>query len=141
MPVTSVYPVLMTDDVAATSAFYREVLGFEVTFDADWYVSLRTGAFELAIVDASHPTIPEGFGRRSQGLLINIEVDDVDELYGRLTSEQGLHPVLELRNEDFGQRHFIVEGPDRVLVDCIQPIAAGEEYADAYVTDAVAAGS
>ncbi|WP_374614003.1 VOC family protein [Gordonia sp. (in: high G+C Gram-positive bacteria)] len=135
MNVTSVYPVLMSTDVAAASDFYQRVLGFEVTFSADWYVSMRTGVFELALVDATHPTIPEGHRRPAAGLLVNIEVDDVDVLYRRLTDEHGLRPVLELRDEDFGQRHFIVEGPDGVLLDCIQPIPAVGEFADAYVAD------
>ena len=135
MNVTSVYPVLMSTDVAAAADFYQRVLGFEVTFSADWYVSMRTGMFELALVDATHPTIPEGHRRPAAGLLVNIEVDDVDVLYRRLTDEHGLRPVLELRDEDFGQRHFIVEGPDGVLLDCIQPIPAIGEFADAYVAD------
>ena len=136
MNVTSVYPVLMSTDVATAADFYRRVLGFEVTFAADWYVSMRTGVFELALVDATHPTIPEGHRRPAAGLLVNIEVDDVDVLYRRLTDEHGLRPVLQLRDEDFGQRHFIVEGPDGVLLDCIQPIPAIGEFADAYVADA-----
>lgn len=136
MNVTSVYPVLMSTDVATAADFYRRVLGFEVTFAADWYVSMRTGVFELALVDATHPTIPEGHRRPAAGLLVNIEVDDVDVLYRRLTDEHGLRPVLELRDEDFGQRHFIVEGPDGVLLDCVQPIPAIGEFADAYVADA-----
>ncbi|QIK45864.1 VOC family protein [Gordonia hongkongensis] len=135
MNVTSVYPVLMSTDVATAADFYRRVLGFEVTFAADWYVSMRTGVFELALVDATHPTIPEGHRRPAAGLLVNIEVDDVDVLYRRLTDEHRLRPVLELRDEDFGQRHFIVEGPDGVLLDCIQPIPAIGEFADAYVAD------
>ena len=136
MNVTSVYPVLMSTDVAAAADFYQRVLGFEVTFSADWYVSMRTGVFELALVDATHPTIPEGHRRPAAGLLVNIEVDDVDVLYRRLTDEHRLRPVLELRDEDFGQRHFIVEGPDGVLLDCIQPIPAVGEFADAYVAEA-----
>ncbi len=136
MNVTSVYPVLMSTDVAAAADFYQRVLGLEVTFSADWYVSMRTGVFELALVDATHPTIPEGHRRPAAGLLVNIEVDDVDVLYRRLTDEHGLRPVLELRDEDFGQRHFIVEGPDGVLLDCIQPIPAVGEFADAYVAEA-----
>ncbi len=136
MNVTSVYPVLMSTDVAAAADFYQRVLGFEVTFSADWYVSMRTGVFELALVDATHPTIPEGHRRPAAGLLVNIEVDDVDVLYRRLTDEHGLRPVLELRDEDFGQRHFVVEGPDGVLLDCIQPIPAVGEFADAYVAEA-----
>ncbi|MFE0748482.1 VOC family protein [Gordonia sp. NPDC058843] len=133
MTITSVYPVLMSQDVASASAFYQRVLGFEVTFSADWYVSMRTGVFELALVDASHPTIPDGHRRQATGLLVNVEVDDVDGLYGRLTGEHGLRPILELRDEDFGQRHFIVEGPDGVLLDCIQPTTPVGEFADAYV--------
>ncbi|EON30907.1 glyoxalase/bleomycin resistance protein/dioxygenase [Gordonia terrae C-6] len=136
MTVTSVYPVLMSADVGSASAFYQQVLGFDVTFSADWYVSMRTGVFELALVDANHPTIPDGYRRPAAGLLVNIEVDDVDGLYRRLTDERGLRPVLDLRDEDFGQRHFIVEGPDGVLLDCIQPIPAVGEFADAYVTGA-----
>ncbi len=134
MTVTSVYPVLMSADVGSASGFYQQVLGFDVTFSADWYVSMRTGVFELALVDANHPTIPDGYRRPAAGLLVNIEVDDVDGLYRRLTDEHGLRPVLDLRDEDFGQRHFIVEGPDGVLLDCIQPIPAVGELADAYVT-------
>lgn len=136
MTITSVYPVLMSTDVASASSFYQRVLGFEVTFAADWYVSLRTGEFELALVDATHPTIPEGYRRPAAGQLVNIEVDDVDGLYRRLADDHGLRPILELRDEDFGQRHFIVEGPDGVLLDCIQPIAAVGEFVDAYAPGA-----
>ncbi|ANY21656.1 VOC family protein [Gordonia terrae] len=141
MAITSVYPVLMSNDVTSASAFYQQILGFEVTFSADWYVSMRTGVFELALVDASHPTIPEGHRRAAAGLLVNIEVDDVDDLYRRLMGEHGLRPVLELRDEEFGQRHFIVEGPDGVLLDCIQPIAPVGEFVDAYVTGADVTGA
>ncbi len=42
MEITSLYPVLMVDDVATAARFYREELGFETTFEADWYVSLRS---------------------------------------------------------------------------------------------------
>lgn len=34
MKITSSYPVLMTRNVPATSAFYREHLGFETTFES-----------------------------------------------------------------------------------------------------------
>ncbi|MCK0116735.1 VOC family protein [Isoptericola sp. S6320L] len=132
MTATSFYPVLMSADVSAAADFYRRVLGFETTFEADWYVSLRRGAFELALLDAAHPTVPAGFGRPVQGLLLNLEVTDVDAEHRRLVAEHGLEPVLALRDEDFGQRHFIVEAPDGVLVDVIQPIEPSPAFAAAY---------
>lgn len=131
MSVTSFYPVLMSRDVATAAAFYRDVLGFETTYDGDGYVSLRCGAFELGIIAHGHPTIPAGFGTPAEGILLNLEVDDVDAVHARLVGTE-LVPVLSLRDEDFGQRHFIVEAPDRVLLDVIQPIPPTPEYAAMY---------
>lgn len=140
MSVTSVYPVLMSDDVAAATRFYREVLGFEIAFEADWYVSLRLGESELAILQCDHPTVPAGFDASVRGLILNIEVEDVDPLHHALTVEHALTPVLALRDEDFGQRHFIVEAPGGVLVDVIQPIPPTAQFEQAYAQDALPAG-
>ncbi|WP_181783711.1 VOC family protein [Pseudonocardia pini] len=126
MTLTSVYPVLMSADVPAAARFYREWFGFEPTFEADWYVSLKNGPWELAILDPAHETVPAGFGRPVAGMLLNLEVTDVDAEYARLAH---LPIVLPLRSEDFGQRHFIVEAPDGVLVDVITPIPLTGEYA------------
>lgn len=132
MPVTSLYPVLMSRDVTAAAAFYRTALGFETTFEIDWYVSLRLGAFELALLDYQHATVPAEYRALPQGVLVNVEVDDVDQVHDRLTATTGLQPVLSLRDEDFGQRHFIVPAPDGVLLDVIQPIAPSAEFTAAY---------
>lgn len=132
MNVTGLYPVLMSRDVAVAAAFYRDLLGFEITYDSDWYVSLRLGTFELALVAHDHPTIPAGYRALPQGILVNLEVDDADAVHARLTGRAGLEPLLPLRDEDFGQRHFIVAAPDGVLLDVIQPIPPTAEYADAY---------
>lgn len=126
MSLTSVYPVLMTQDVPATAAFYRTHFG--LAFEADWYVSLTRDRWELAILDASHPTIPIT-GRPASGVLINLEVDDVDAEYERLVTQGPLETLLPLRSEDFGQRHFIVAGPDGVLIDVITPIQPTAEFA------------
>jgi catechol 2,3-dioxygenase-like lactoylglutathione lyase family enzyme len=132
MAVTSLYPVLMSRDVAAAAAFYREGLGFETTYDSDWYVSLRLGAFELGLVAHDHATIPASHRALPQGVIVNLEVDDVDDVHARLTGRTGLEPLLPLRDEGFGQRHFIVAAPDGVLLDVIQPIPPTAEYVEAY---------
>ena len=132
MTVTGLYPVLMSRDVPAAADFYREALGFETTFAMDWYVSLRLGDFELALLDHEHATVPPDYRALPQGVLVNIEVDDVDQVHRQVRRTAGLEPVLSLRDEDFGQRHFIVAGPDGVLLDVIQPIAPSPEFAAAY---------
>jgi len=132
MTVTSLYPVLMSRDVTAAADFYREALGFETTFELEWYVSLRLGVFELALLHHEHATVPSAYRALPQGVLVNVEVDDVDQVHERLVSTTDQEPVLALRDEDFGQRHFIVAAPDGVLLDVIQPIAPSAEFAAAY---------
>ncbi|WP_336632673.1 MULTISPECIES: VOC family protein [unclassified Microbacterium] len=133
MSVTSFYPVLMSRDVVAAASFYRDVLGFETTFEADWYVSLRLGTFEIAILDLDHPTVPSGYAAVPSGVILNLEVDDVDGVHRGLVERPDVEIVLPLRDEDFGQRHVIIAAPDGVLLDVIQPTPPTGEYADAYV--------
>jgi catechol 2,3-dioxygenase-like lactoylglutathione lyase family enzyme len=131
---TSSYPVLLTTDVAGTAAFYRQHFGFEITFTSDWYVSLRSDRWELAVLDTSHETIPAAYrGPVAGGMLLNLEVDDVDAEWRRLVDGGPLTALLPIRTEDFGQRHFIVAGPDGVLIDVITNVPPAGAYAGSWV--------
>ncbi len=137
MTLTSFYPVLAVDggQVHQMRDFYVQNLDFEVTFEADWYVSLkRTGDFpaELGILQRDHPTMPADHRRPARGVLLNFEVDDVDAEYHRLIQDAGLPLVRALTTEDFGQRHFITRDPSGVLIDVIAVIPPTGEYADQY---------
>lgn len=135
MVLSSFYPVLCTPRLQESRAFYTDLFGFEETFSADWYVSLRRLGppdFELALLEAGHATLPENHATSAQGLLLNFEVADVDVEWERLVVHGGLDPVLSLRSEDFGQRHFIVADPTGVLIDVITPIEPSAEYADQF---------
>ncbi|BCJ66216.1 VOC family protein [Polymorphospora rubra] len=132
----SFYPVICTADVAASRAFYTRHFGFEVTFEADWYVSLRRPEpphYELALLDHTHETLPERYRVPVRGLILNFEVSDVDAEHERLVGAAGLTEELPLRSEDFGQRHFIVAAPDGVLIDVITPIEPSASYADQFL--------
>lgn len=140
MKVTQYYPVLMVTDVAATSAFYQAHFGFRPLFEADWYAHLQSTDDEsvnLAILDASHETIPQSArGRPVSGVLLNFEVPDVDAVHDALKA-RGLPILLALRDEPFGQRHFITQDPNGVLIDVITPIAPSAEFAAQYATEAL----
>lgn len=134
MKINSLYPVICTEKIAASKDFYTRFFNLETTFESDWYVSLKTTGrtgFELALLDPSHESLPTAFQKPSQGGLINVEVEDVDGVYDRLTS-QGLEPVLDIRTEEWGQRHFIIPDPNGILVDVIQNTPPSEAYQGQY---------
>lgn len=138
MRCTQYYPVIQTNDVAGTSAFYQAHLGFVPQFDSDWYVHLQSAkdpSVNLAVLQADHETIPaEGRGV-SAGLILNFEVDDVDAVHAKV-QKSGMPIVKSLRDEPFGQRHFIARDPNGVLLDVITEIPPSAEFADQFTDDA-----
>lgn len=139
MKTTSYYPVIMTDKVAATAAFYATHFRFEALFTSDWYVHLQSKEQEnvaLAVLDGTHSTIPAGARAKAAGLLLNFEVEDVDEIYDELVAA-GLPILKALCDEDFGQRHFITADPNGVLIDIIKPIPPSEAFAAQYASSAL----
>ena len=133
--ITSLYTVLMSEDVHQSAQFFIDYFQFQETFRSDWYISLKNieSGFELAFIDSKHGTVPQDYQSRASGLIINIEVDNVDCFYEELRQEEEIEFLLPIKSEDFGQRHFIVEAPGSVLVDVIQVIPPSTEFAANYV--------
>ena len=139
MKCTQFYPVIMSGDVAGTSAFYQRHFRFQPQFESDWYVHLQStedAMVNLAILQGDHETIPEEARGRISGLLLNFEVEDVDAEYARATAA-GLPVLRTLRDEPFGQRHFITRDPNGVLIDVIKPIEPSAEFLAQFAPDAV----
>jgi catechol 2,3-dioxygenase-like lactoylglutathione lyase family enzyme len=69
--------VLYCDQWAATVAFYRELLGFDVAHETDWFVEFRvtTDAF-LSIADARRATIDAVGGK---GVTLTLHTDALNE--------------------------------------------------------------
>ncbi len=140
MKIQSIYPVLASDKLEETTSFYLTHFPFKTSFANEWYVSLISDtepAHQLAIMNARHPSIPEGFRDSVRGgLLINFEIEDVDAAYERMR-DAGLPIHLELRTEAWGQRHFISADPNGVLIDIIKLIPPSEEFAASYSQEAL----
>ena len=133
--ITSLYTVLMSEDVHQSAQFFIDFFQFQETFRSDWYISLKNveSGFELAFIDSKHGTVPQAYQSETSGLIINIEVDNVDCLYEELRQQEEMEFLLPIKSEDFGQRHFIVEAPGSVLVDVIQVIPPSAEFAANYL--------
>jgi catechol 2,3-dioxygenase-like lactoylglutathione lyase family enzyme len=139
MKITSYYPVIMTSKVDATAEFYCHHFDFHALFTSDWYIHLQSKhdpSVNLAILDGSHETVPAMARGVASGLILNFEVDDVDAQYDRLQAA-GLPILLTLRDEAFGQRHFITTDPNGILIDMIKQIPPSPEFAAQYAPEVV----
>ncbi|MEM8918426.1 MAG: VOC family protein [Pseudomonadota bacterium] len=134
MKTTSYYPVIQVRDVQASAKFYVENLRFKAVFDSDWYVHLQSEEDEsvnLAILQFDHETVPEPMRRPTQGLILNFEVANPDAWFEH--ARTAALPILKpLCDEEFGQRHFITQDRDGILIDIIKPIPPSPEHAAGY---------
>ncbi|HKA55417.1 MAG TPA: VOC family protein [Candidatus Binatia bacterium] len=135
----SLFPVIITPALAAARDFYVQYLGFHAVFDSDWHVQLRAmradGGVPLELAFMSPDLVSQPFPLRSafngQGMLVTIEVNDVDALYQQLR-EAGYEMLLELQDEPWGQRHFLLRDPSGTLLDVVKQIPPSSEYVIAY---------
>ena len=135
----AIYPVACSTRLADSREFYRELLGLEVVFENDWYVGLihpEDASVQLGFVAADHDSVPAAYRAPAQGVLVTVEVDDVDAIRER-ARDQGVPIELELRDEDWGQRHFIAADPNGLLVDVVRVIPPSEAFAAAYAPGAL----
>jgi catechol 2,3-dioxygenase-like lactoylglutathione lyase family enzyme len=129
--VNSIFPVICCEGIEESTAFYADLLGLEVAFESGWYTLLRAPEHAqvlLGLVLREHPSVPEAFRRPPQGVIVTVEVADVDVVYARARAT-GRPVVQELRDEEFGQRHFMVADPDGALVDVVMSIPLSRTFA------------
>lgn len=124
MRISSLYPLLQVSNVAAVAAFYQTQFGLVRVFASDWYVQLRAEGehpFEIAVIEKNHDSIPEAYRGQSRSVILSLYVEDAAAEEARLRAE-GIPIVQPLRDEVFGQRHFIAADPEGLLVDVITAI-------------------
>lgn len=110
----------ITEKLEESKQFYVSVFGFEVQFESDWFVLFKTGDYELAFMKPNHPSqrpiFQSPYGGR--GAWVTIEVEDVDAEFERV-KQSGVPIEIELRDEEWGDRHFAVVDPNGIGVDVI----------------------
>ncbi|WP_090697644.1 VOC family protein [Nitrosomonas aestuarii] len=63
-----------------------------------------------------------------------MEVEDADTAFA-VAKSKSLNIVLDLRSEDWGQRHFYIQDPNGVYLDIVQSFEPTEEYQRDYVSE------
>ncbi len=134
----SFYPVVSATNPNALLAFFVEQMQFKPVYTSDWYWHLSLNQrpdVNIAIVDCQHESIPEGFRTPVQGLLLNFEMPDITTYYQKVAQDWKI--LLPLRDEDWGQRHFIAGTPEPgLMLDLIELIPPSEEFLKNYEHEA-----
>lgn len=139
MRVRDLYPLITTPALFAARDFYIRHFGFEVVFEANWFVYLAgagepgTRGAAIAFLHPDHPSRPPGSEQfNGQGMIITIEVSDARAIYEacKAMGAPVLHPLTD---EDWGQRRFMSRDPAGVLVDVVQQIESKPGYWDRYL--------
>jgi len=129
----SIFPVISCSDLDTARDFYRELLGLDVVFESGWYTLLRSrtdSKVQLGFVQAGHHTVPRELGPTAAGVLDSVIVEDVDVVDARAV-EMKANIVWPLRDEEFGQRHFMAADPTGLVVDVITPIRPARSFLEA----------
>ncbi|SPC06527.1 VOC family protein [Cupriavidus oxalaticus] len=120
MNVTRLLPNICTDLMTETRDFYAELLGFVVGFEHQgWYIQMASPIhpqLQIGIVRRDHAFTPTAFQHPSQGVIISVQVKNVDAAYTDAL-KRGFPIAQELRDEDFGMRRFMVPDPNGLLVN------------------------
>lgn len=120
---------ICSDRLGESRDFYVALLGFEVSYDSDWYVQLRSPTnpeLEFGIISRTHELVPSGFQKAPTGMYVTFVVPDVDAAYATAVA-LGLPIMQEPKNEFYGQRRFLTLDPNGCLVDICSPWSEAEK--------------
>ncbi len=136
MRIVDSYPVVVTDALRECRDFYVARFGFEVAFEATWFVLLThpgDRATSIAFMHTDHPSSPPSPGTfRGDGTFLTLQVEDATAEYDRVV-EGGLRCDLPLTDEPWGQRRFGVVDPAGMWVDVVEQIEPKDGWWDPYV--------
>jgi len=127
MRITASAISLNVDDVPASAAFATEHFGFSEEMADEGFVSLSREdvGFNLVFLLTELATFkPDAMrGRRADGLLIVLVVDDIDVEYRRLQDE-AVPITTPIQTEPWGERFFQVADPNGVVYQLVQWVEA-----------------
>ena len=95
-------PQLSVSDVEAATAWYRDVLEFQVTRPGRAYAAVQVGHVEVFLARSDGPALPS---------TCCVRVDNAAELYA-LYLERGVDIIAKLADKPWRMREFAFRDPD-----------------------------
>ena len=114
---------VISEKLIESKLFYVNLFGCEVLFEEDWFVLLKLGPSEIGFLrpdmEGQHPLFQKA--HPGHGTWITVEVEDAAAEYERI-QKLGQPIEQDLRDEAWGDRHFVLKDPNGIGVDVVQRI-------------------
>ncbi|HEY0650814.1 VOC family protein [Phenylobacterium sp.] len=129
------YPIIVTPKLFECRDFWRR-LGFEVVFEASWFVYLQAEGASLAFMHPDHPSSPPGPETfPGEGMCLELQVEDAGAAHAEAVTA-GLPITLPLTQEAFGQKRFGFHDPSGLWVDVVEQTESAEGFWEQYAAAA-----
>ena len=122
--IDAMFPVMVAANLKEVKAFYESVFGFNTVFyDANFYLHLVSpnSGVQLGFLMPEHISQPD-FLRplmSPEGFVISLEVKDAVHAYNE-AKKMDLTMAMALKEEVWGQLHFMLEDPAGFRIDVVQ---------------------
>ena len=103
-------PIIPARDVEASTAWYRDRLGYDVVHTEREYGIVGRGESWI------HFWGPSGIAPEDSMTMLRVGVHGIDELYGHCQGEGIVHPNARLEEKPWGFREFAITDHDGNLV-------------------------
>jgi catechol 2,3-dioxygenase-like lactoylglutathione lyase family enzyme len=134
MNILASYPVIVTPDIGACRRFYVDLLGFDIVFEASWFVYLQLGTVGIAFMSPDHPSTPPGPETfAGSGVFLTLQVSDAALEFQRLR-DLNASLAYPLRDEPWGQRRFALIDPAGVWLDIVEQTEPAPGFWDPYIS-------
>jgi len=130
--IEAMFPVMVAPNLEAIKQFYETVFGFNAVFyEADFYLHLicpNSGA-QLGFLVPNHNSQPEFLHGvlGENGYAISLDVKDAALAYEQAKS-LNLEIVMALKEESWGQLHFMLQDPAGFRVDLVQQLEVAAHH-------------
>jgi predicted enzyme related to lactoylglutathione lyase len=126
MRVIRIVPNLSSEAFVASRDFYAAMFDLVVSVELDdWYLQLMAESDTMLNIGFVKPDHELFAGRTASsgtyGVVLTVHVDDVDEAYKR-ANKLGAEIAAEIRDEEYGQRHFLVVDPNGLVLNVMSAL-------------------
>jgi uncharacterized glyoxalase superfamily protein PhnB len=122
--IDAMFPVMVAENLEAMKQFYETVFGFKAVFyDANFYLHIISpnNSIQLGFLLPNLVSQPEFLHpvMSSEGFVISLKVKNAALAYSE-AQKMNLNFIMDLKQEEWGQIHFIIQDPAGFSVDIVQ---------------------